>query len=220
MVHRVEDLMKALTPTPNLSLPWQEKQEIRLRDFKPLPRIIGADVLVHPEYVDYIIFDFGGDPGILGRTIRRLAHTYSVEIWAPVGLEYMPMQGFAQMKLSVEDMFKGNPERTPPIHIVPFRVNHVRDATTTKYLAELYFYYPTLTMRSIHDDGIVPKSQDIIPSVTVFEHSRSSRTSKELFDLALRVDGYTGQLEGNPVCQICQEIRAYAEQQRLAQRKA
>jgi len=221
MVDRVGDLLAALASASDHTLPWQEKEAIRIRDFKPLPRILGPDVLVRPEYLDYVIFDFGGDPGALGRAIRRIGSFQRFEIWAPVGLEFMPMQGFAQLALTVKDMFKRKPEQEPPIYIVPFKVNHKRDLTT-KYLAELYFYYPQVTMRSVHDDGIVPTSQDVVPAQTLFEFSRSSRPTKEVFELALRVDGYTGHLEGSPNCAICQEIHEYVRQQlaeQTAQRK-
>jgi len=217
MVERIDALLDSLAPIPNRALPWQQQKDIKIRDFPLLPRVTGMDVVASPQFLDYIIFDFGGDPGALGRAIRRIGFSHDLEIWAPVCLEFMPMQGFAQMVLTVQEMFTAKKKPVPPIHIVPFKVNHRRAELTTKYLLELYFYYPDTTMRSVHDDGAVPKSQEEFPAQTVIEFGRSSRPAKELLELALAVEGYTGHLEGSANCDICQEVRQEAQRRRAAQ---
>jgi cellulose biosynthesis protein BcsQ len=209
MVDRVEALREMLGPPPKTILPWQEKQTVRMRDFKLLELVSARKVLERPSYLDYLIFDFAPDPGALGRAILRTTD----EIWSPLELEPLPMQGFAQMLLSLEDMFRTSPQRKPPIQgIIPFKVMHKRDLTT-KLLVELKMLYPRQTTRCVHDDAEVPKSQDLYPAQALFEFNRSSRPSKELFELTLQVDGYSGRLEGSPSCEHCREITAFVQEQ-------
>lgn len=213
MVERVGALRETLAPSPRATLPWQEKAVVRIRDFKPLEPVTARQSLERPSYLDYLIFDFAPDPGALGRAILRTTD----EIWAPLELEPLPMQGFAQMLLAVEDMFKASPQRKPPTQgIIPFKVMHKRDLTT-KLLVELEMLYPRQTTRCVHDDGEVPKSQDQYPAQALLEFNRSCRPSKEIFGISLLVDGYGGQLEGNPSCEHCREIAAFVQEQLATQ---
>ena len=212
MYDRIAALRAALDPSPSIALPWRENEEVRIRDFKPLERVSAEEVLSRPERLDYLIFDFAPDPGALGRSIIRVTD----EIWSPLVLEPLPVQGFAQMGLIVKDMFKRNPGQQPPIRgVIPFVVNHKRDLTT-QFLADLYIHYPETTTRAVHDDPSVPVSQGQFPAQTLFEFKRSSRATKEIFELALLVDGYQGRLESSPACDLCAQIHEFAQQQLAA----
>lgn len=212
MRKRVRDLRESLSNEISHPL-WKGHKTLRIRDFAPLPEVGPAEILAKPKYLDYLIFDFAPDPGALGRSIEEAGGEDPVEIFAPLVLEPLPTQGFGQMLLQQEDRFREKPTLRPIIKgIIPFCVNHRLDLTT-EYLATFCIDYPQQMLRVVHYDGAIPNSQHAFPMQPAFEFQRSSRVSKELFDLTLTIDGFTGTLEGLPVCATCDEIRKFARQQ-------
>jgi hypothetical protein len=210
MIKRMRELCQFLEPSPRQAPPWFNQPSVKMRGFRPLERVSPEEVHQAPRKLDYLIFDFGADPAAIGRAILRIP---GCKIVAPVDPAPFPWQAFAQMKLDLQVWFEVEPQ--PPIEwVIPVAVTHKRDYTT-KYLIETFQAHPGHVMRIMHHDDLVPESQDIYPGVSLFEYQRSSRPTKELFETALRIDGYTGILEGIPVCESCAEILEWAQSQGL-----
>lgn len=212
LVDCIDDLKAALTPSQFPPLAWHGKPEVNIRQFKAPAQITPDEVLIRPNSLDYFIVDHAPNPGAVGESFLRATE----EIWSPLVLEPYPVQGFAHMILTVNDLFK-RASRKPKVHIVPFKVDHQREMTTT-YLADLYMLYPTETGRSVHEDPNIPKAQGEDPPQTIVEFSRSCRASKEMLELALQMEGYSGTLQNGHICDACLQIREFAEEE-LAARK-
>ncbi len=98
-------------------------------------------------------------------------------------------------------------------------MSHSRNISTS-LLAQLHLNFPGQVTRAVHDSGDIPEAQGDQPPKTVFEYKRSSRASKEMIELALQVEGYQGTLENGSTCEICDQIKEFAQQQVAAARKA
>lgn len=215
MRDRFQELMAALAPPPARSLPWRDSPAIRIWDLKVAQETLPSQTLEQPDYLDYLIVDHAPNPGALGDSFLRITQ----EVWSPLILEPLPFQGLAAMVLLLKDLFKQDPEREPRLNIIPYKVAHNRNISTS-LLAQLHLYFPGQVARTIHDSGDIPDAQGEQPPKTVFEYKRSSKGAKELVELALQVEGYQGQLKNGPECGICDQIKTFAEEQLAAARKA
>lgn len=214
MRDRFQELLSTLSPPPQRSLPWQGLSAVRVWDLKVAQPVLPSHTLEHPDYLDYLIVDHAPNPGALGDSFLRI----SQEVWSPLILEPLPFQGLAAMVLLLKDLFQQSPELEPKLHIIPYKVSHNRNISTS-LLAELYLYFSGQVARTVHDSGDIPDGQGEQPPKTVFEYKRSSKGAKELVELALQVEGYQGQLKHGPECAICDQIKAFAQEQLAAARK-
>lgn len=215
MRDRFHALLEDLAPPPEALLPWQQQPSIRIWDFKVAQPVLPSQTLEHPDYLDYLIVDHAPNPGALGDSILRITQ----EIWSPLKLEPLPVQGFAAMVPMLKALFKDHPEQEPSLHIIPYMVSHNRNSTTSLF-AQLLMSFPGQVARTVHDCGDIPDGQGEQPPKTVFEYKRSSKGAKELLELALQVEGYHGDLKNGPTCMICDQIKAFADEQVVAARKA
>jgi hypothetical protein len=92
--------------------------------------------------------------------------------------------------------------------IIPFNLDH-RRSITTPYLVDLCKTFGPLTTRSIHTDATVPSAQ--ARQQTVFEFEKGSRIAKEIFALALWMEGLTGTFGDLAPCKLCAAAREQAE---------
>lgn len=211
MRDRFEELMQVLSPPPQRHFHWQDQPSIRVLDFPIAQRVLPSQMVDLPDYLDYVIVDHAPNPGALGDSFLRISH----EVWSPLILEPLPFQGLAAMVLMLKDLFKDEPEQLPKLHIIPYKVSHTRNISTS-LLAQLYMYFPGQVARTVHDSGDIPDGQGEQPPKTVFEYKRSGRGAKELVELALQVEGHLGHLEKGPTCAICDQIKTFAEEQLVA----
>lgn len=210
MIDKYNELIATLAPRPLTVPSWHRELSLAPRFFSPLAPVEEAHIRELPTYLDYIIWDFPGEPGALCRAILRLPNS---EIWSPVKVEPLPMQGFAQMRSQVDKLFRHNPQRKPLIAgVVPYELTHKKEETAEAYV-KLYVAQPGGLTRAVHEDLNVPPTQDIYPAQSIFEVKRTSRAARELFEIAMRIDGYTGQFDGGPVCKHCDEIAAWIREQ-------
>lgn len=213
MIDRYQDMIAALSPPPRDFPSWHQKPSIAPRYFPMLPAVNGKEMRERPPYLEYLVWDFGAEPGPLGRAILRLPNC---EIWAPVVLEPLPILAFEQMKEQIKQLFRNYPERTPPIKgVVLYDLTHKRPETAQEFV-KLYLAHQDVMTRPVHEDGQVPPTQNIYPAQAIYEVKRTSRAAREIFEIALRIDGYTGQFEKSPVCKHCDEIYTWLEQQQVA----
>lgn len=214
MRDRFEELMQILSPPPQRRLTWQDQPAIRLYDFPVAQRVLPSQMVELPDYLDYLIVDHAPNPGALGDSFLRISH----EVWSPLILEPLPFQGLAAMVLMLKDLFQHAPEQLPKLRVIPYKVSHTRNISTS-LLAQLYMYFPGQVARTVHDSGDIPDGQGEQPPKTVFEYKRSGRGAKELVELALQVEGHPGHLKNGPTCDICDQIKTFAEEQLVAARK-
>lgn len=211
MRERFEELMQILTPPPERHFPWQNQTSATLYHFPIAQRILPSRMVELPDYLDYLIVDHAPNPGALGDSFLRISH----EVWSPLILEPLPFQGLAAMVLMLQDLFQHEPAQLPKLRIIPYKVSHTRNISTS-LLAQLYMYFPGQVTRTVHDSGDIPDGQGEQPPKTVFEYKRSGRGAKELIELALQVEGHPGRLEKGPSCPICDQIKTFAEEQLAA----
>lgn len=201
---QVEDLRSSLhEPGEDQRLPWWDKPEIRLRDFK-IERPTIEQFRTPPAYLDFLLLDNPPNPNAL-----TWAMLYACdELLVPVELEEYAFQGLAQMFEDVTRRFKKQQQQLKIAGIVPFNVMHQR-GMTIDYLSSVWRAFPSLVMPSVHTDATVPTSQG--NQETVYETNRSSRAAKEIFALALRLVNYQGQLTNNDKCEHCAAARTRAQ---------
>src|SRR5258708_1847594 len=112
MIDRYNDMIATLAPRPQITPAWHTEPTLVPRYFSPLATVEDTQIRERPEYLDYLIWDFPGEPGPLCRAILRLPNS---EIWSPVMLEPLPVQGFAQMRMQIEKLFRHAPTRRPQV---------------------------------------------------------------------------------------------------------
>lgn len=214
MVNRLAELEATMAPPPLRHRPNQLPPVIHTKDLR-LPGLVPPErILDRPDFLDYILIDHAPNPMALGNSCLWISH----EIWAPVTLEPLAVQGLLQMRQTVKELFEKDPMQEPELKgIIPSRVTHGPEHTTVA-LINLYAAFPGQVTRSVHNSSEIPSAQGEEPPLTVFEFARSSRASKELVEIALQVDGYTGTFAGSPECNYCARIRAHvAETQGVRQ---
>jgi len=210
MIERYNEVTTTLGPhTPRVPL-WQSLSSFSPRHLSPLVPVEDTEIRERPSLLDYLIWDFPAEPGALGKAILRMPNVY---IWAPVVLEPLPLQGFAQMKKQLEKLFRNYPERTPPIvGIIPYHVTHKKEETAQEFV-KLYAAHPGVLQRAVHEDINVPQTQNFYPARAIYEVKRTSRAAREIFEIAMRIDGYTGSFDGSPACKHCTDIYSWLQQQ-------
>lgn len=213
MSARLSQMLSRLSPPPQRHRPKQ--LPFRIRDL-PIPQLLSPDqILELPDYLDYILIDHAPNPMALGDSCLAISH----EIWAPVLLEPLAVQGLVQMIATVTELFKLRDREPPKLRgIIPSRVNH-GPMYVNESLAKLHAYFPGLITRAVHNANEIPIAQGQDPPQTVFEYARASRPSKEFVDIALQLDGSPGTLIGSPECGPCQQIKEFVEAQQTARRK-
>ncbi|HEU5376825.1 MAG TPA: ParA family protein [Ktedonobacteraceae bacterium] len=190
-------------PSSDHRLPWRDKPEIRLRDFK-IERPTAEEFRTPPPYLDFLILDNPPNPNAL-----TWAMLYACdELLIPVELEEYAFQGLAQMFEDVSRRFKKQQQQIKIAGIVPFNVMHQR-SMTVDYLSSVWRAFPSLVKHSVHTDATVPSSQG--NQETVYETNRSSRAAKEIFALALQLTNYAGNMSGLEACDHCATARNRAQ---------
>lgn len=210
MIDRYNDMVANLTPQPQNIPNWHKVASLTPRYFPPLATVADTQIRERPEYLDYLIWDFPGEPGPLCRAILRLPNS---AILAPVMLEPLPLQGFAQMRMQIDKLFRNAITHKPPIAgVIPYSITHKRPETAQEFV-KLYLSHSDVFMRAVHEDLNVPPSQNYYPAQSIYEAKRTSRAARELFEIAMRLDGYTGKFEGTPACKHCEEIDLWLKEQ-------
>lgn len=185
------------------TFPWQEKEEVRLRDFK-IERPEAEEIRTPPSHLDFLLLDNPPNPNAL-----TWAMLYACdELLIPVELEEYAFQGLAQMFEDISRRFKKQQQQIKIAGIVPFNVMHQR-SMTVDYLSSVWRAFPSLVTHSVHTDATIPTSQG--NQETVYETNRNSRASKEVFALALRLVNYQGRLLGLDSCDHCSVARKRAQ---------
>ena len=210
MIERYDELLTTLAPRPQDPPSWYQESSLAPRHLAPLLPVKDECIQEPPPYLDYIIWDFPAEPGSLGKAILRIPNC---EIWAPVVLEPLPLQGFAQMKKQIDKLFKNFPERKPLIAgVIPYHLTHKKEETSQEFV-KLYLAHREAFQRAVHEDLNVPQTQNIYPAKAIYEVKRTSRAARELFEIAMRIDGYKGQFDGSPACKHCTDIYAWLQEQ-------
>jgi cellulose biosynthesis protein BcsQ len=210
MIDRYHDLAANLSPSPEEDPAFLSEPSLAPTFFPDLPFVEEHEVLERPAYLDYLIWDFGAEPGPLGKAILRMPNC---EIWAPVVLEPLPLQAFAQMKDQLGKLFKNFPNRKPPIRgVFPYKLTHKKEETVEEYV-KLYVAHPDVFMRPVHEDLNVPPTQNYYPARSIGEVNNKTRATREFFEIAMRIAGYQGQFRKSPICKACNDIHAWLQQE-------
>jgi cellulose biosynthesis protein BcsQ len=114
------------------------------------------------------------------------------------------------MMMELTSLFRKRRQHIRMSGIIPFNLDH-RRSITTPYLADLWKTFQSLTTRSIHTDATVPNAQ--ARQQTVFEFEKGSRIAKEIFALALWMEGFTGTFADAAPCKLCAAAIEQAQQQ-------
>jgi cellulose biosynthesis protein BcsQ len=213
MIDRYHEMTAALSPCPEEIPAFHSEPRLAPAFFPELPFVGEEEILERPAYLDYLIWDFGAEPGPLGKAILRMPNC---EIWSPVVLEPLPLQAFAQMKDQLNKVFKNHPESKPPIRgVFPYKLTHKKEETVEEFV-KLYVAHKDVFMRPIHEDLNVPPTQNFYPARAIYEVNSGTRAARELFEIAMRIDGYQGQFKKSPTCKHCNEIYAWLQQELMA----
>lgn len=213
MIDRYHEMTAALSPRPEEIPASHSEPRLAPTSFPDLPFVEEKEVLERPAHLDYMIWDFGAEPGPLGKAILRMPNC---EIWSPAVLEPLPLQAFAQMKDQLNKLFKNFPERKPPIRgVFPYKLTHKKEETVEEFV-KLYLAHRDVFMRPIHEDLNVPPTQNFYPARSIYEVNCATRAARELFEIAMRIDGYQGQFKKSPPCKYCSEIYAWLHQELAA----
>jgi cellulose biosynthesis protein BcsQ len=210
MIDRYKALMAVLGPRPQEVPSHYQRSSLAPYHLPALQSVEDEEMWERPEYLDYIIWDFPGETGAVGRAILKIPHC---RILSPVVLEPLPLQGFGQMKANLDLLFRNAPEAKPPIiGVIPYRLTHKREETVEEFV-KLYAEHRDVVLRAVHEDTKVAPTQNVYPAQSIYEVERNSRAAREFFEIAMRIDGYTGQFVGSPSCKYCTEIDTWLQQE-------
>jgi chromosome partitioning protein len=208
LVDRVEALSASFPPRSPEAVPSVPggKKQVRLRDIPLLEYPTPQTLRSTPKQIDYLFFDHAPNPN----SLTRAALYASEEIIVPCELEPYAAQGLSQMMMELTSLFRKRRQHIRMSGIIPFNLDH-RRSITTPYLADLSRTFGELTTRSIHTDATVPSAQ--ARQQTVFEFEKGSRIAKEIFALALWMEGFTGTFADAAPCKLCAVAIEQAQQQ-------
>lgn len=208
LIDRVEALSASLPPRSLEAVPSVAggKKQVRLRDISLLEYPTPQTLRSTPKQIDYLFFDHAPNPN----SLTRAALYASEEIIVPCELEPYAAQGLSQMMMELTSLFRKRRQHIRMSGIIPFNLDH-RRSITTPYLADLWKTFQSLTTRSIHTDATVPNAQ--ARQQTVFEFEKGSRIAKEIFALALWMEGFTGTFADAAPCKLCAAAIEQAQQQ-------
>ena len=188
--------LKPTTPAP------QYPKNISIKDFEA-PTLPSEDQIhSYPDHVDYLFFDHVPNPDAL----TDAALLASNEIIIPCEMESYAIQGLAQMLIGLQNKFKRR-HQINITGIVPFNLDH-RRAMTEPYLRSLYQMFPQLVWKPIHTDATAPNAQG--QRMTAVEFKRNSQIAREFFEMALRMEGFTGTSKDFVYCEGCVETQKVA----------
>ncbi len=206
LIDRVEALHASLSPRSQetVSRVLAGRKQVRLRDIPLLEYPTSETLRSTPQQIDYLFFDHAPNPN----SLTRAALYASEEIIVPCELEPYAAQGLSQMMMELTSLFRKRRQQIRMSGIIPFNLDH-RRSITTPYLVDLWKTFQLLTTRSIHTDATVPNAQ--ARQQTVFEFEKGSRIAKEIFALALWMEGFTGTFADLAPCKLCAVAREQAE---------
>jgi chromosome partitioning protein len=198
LIDRVEALSASLPPRSeeSVSRVLEGRKQVRLRDIPLLEYPIPETLRSTPMQIDYLLFDHAPNPN----SLTRAALYASEEIIVPCELEPYAAQGLSQMIMELTSLFRKRRQQIRMSGIIPFNLDH-RRSITTPYLVDLWKTFQLLTTRSIHTDATVPNAQ--ARQQTVFEYEKGSRIAKEIFALALWMEGFIGTFADVAPCKLC-----------------
>ncbi len=207
LIDRVEALQASLssrTSEEPVRRVLHGRKQLRLRDLSLLAYPTAETLRSTPQQIDYLLFDHAPNPN----SLTRAALYASEEIIVPCELEPYAAQGLSQMLMELTSLFRKRRQQIRMRGIIPFNLDH-RRSITTPYLVDLSRTFGELTTRSIHTDATVPSAQ--ARQQTVFEFEKGSRIAKEIFALALWMEGFTGTFADLAPCKLCAAAREQAQ---------